>query len=569
MTLPNGVASSYTYDAIGQVTSIAHALGAQTLASFEYTYDAVGNRVQAIEGVQDPLYDFFLPLVNNGAIAAPAQAEALSASTGTLTATPSPSATGTEPPTLTATATATPTITETSATQPVPTSTTTSTPTETATATGTLAPTPTANGTATLTATVSGPVPTDTPEGFSSLIRVARHLAAPAAYQHGSADAKPAASVGWNVHTIDYTYDELYRLTAADYSSGEFFHYAYDTVGNRLSQETQLGSESYAYDAADRLISLDGTAFTWDANGNLLGDGDWSHTYDHADHLTGLSAPGASYSYAYNGLGDRLQGTDGVDPVEFSLDLHAGLTQVLESDSDAYLYGLGRLGGETSGDWAYYLGDALGSVRGVSGPDGKMDLARGYAPFGETLSQAGWGESVYGFAGEWEDPAGLLYLRARYYASDTGQFTQSDPWEGDLTRPQTLSGYTYAKNNPVNLVDSSGRCYGPMSYLRDLEPQSCTNMDFANVIVANPHSTPSQKAMAWGYQLTFAMSHAALAAGIYMFSPQYAVGGMLTGGTYTGIQHVLASTGVCGCEAQELARESSLIKQVGKGASFG
>jgi hypothetical protein len=31
---------------------------------------------------------------------------------------------------------------------------------------------------------------------------------------------------------ITYTYDKLYRLTDADYSTGEAFGYAYDPVGN-------------------------------------------------------------------------------------------------------------------------------------------------------------------------------------------------------------------------------------------------------------------------------------------------------------------------------------------------
>lgn len=48
---------------------------------------------------------------------------------------------------------------------------------------------------------------------------------------------------------IDYEYDALYRLTAADYthvgtgSTGEYFHYQYDAVGNRLAQETCSVSE--------------------------------------------------------------------------------------------------------------------------------------------------------------------------------------------------------------------------------------------------------------------------------------------------------------------------------------
>jgi YD repeat-containing protein len=37
--------------------------------------------------------------------------------------------------------------------------------------------------------------------------------------------------------TIDYSYDPLQRLVAADYSTGEFFHYSYDAVGHRLTQD--------------------------------------------------------------------------------------------------------------------------------------------------------------------------------------------------------------------------------------------------------------------------------------------------------------------------------------------
>jgi hypothetical protein len=32
-------------------------------------------------------------------------------------------------------------------------------------------------------------------------------------------------------YDVDYTYDPLYRLTAADYSTGQYYHYAYDAVG--------------------------------------------------------------------------------------------------------------------------------------------------------------------------------------------------------------------------------------------------------------------------------------------------------------------------------------------------
>ncbi len=51
---PNGVASQYGYDDAGRLEALQHKLGANTLASYNYTYDPAGNRTQAIENVQNP-----------------------------------------------------------------------------------------------------------------------------------------------------------------------------------------------------------------------------------------------------------------------------------------------------------------------------------------------------------------------------------------------------------------------------------------------------------------------------------------------------------------------------------
>jgi YD repeat-containing protein len=42
----------------------------------------------------------------------------------------------------------------------------------------------------------------------------------------------------------------------------------YDPVGNRLSLTTKVGVVNYQYDAANRLTSVNGQAYTWDDNGN-------------------------------------------------------------------------------------------------------------------------------------------------------------------------------------------------------------------------------------------------------------------------------------------------------------
>jgi hypothetical protein len=43
------------------------------------------------------------------------------------------------------------------------------------------------------------------------------------------------------VTNIAYTYDSLYRLTAANYSNGYAFNYTYDAVGNTLTRTQSVG----------------------------------------------------------------------------------------------------------------------------------------------------------------------------------------------------------------------------------------------------------------------------------------------------------------------------------------
>jgi RHS repeat-associated protein len=85
---------------------------------------------------------------------------------------------------------------------------------------------------------------------------------------------------------------------------------------------------------------------------------------------------------------------------------------------------------------------------------GVVQSAASYEPFGALLTG---GASSYGFAGEWQDPTGLVYLRARFYSPELGIFLSRDPFPGFLTQPASLSPYLYAYNNPVLLTDPSGK----------------------------------------------------------------------------------------------------------------
>jgi RHS repeat-associated protein len=257
--------------------------------------------------------------------------------------------------------------------------------------------------------------------------------------------------------TITYSYDPLYRLKTATYSDGTSIAYTYDATGNRLIETTAGGvAISYVYDIANRLTSVGGVAYTWDAKGNLLSDGVRSYTYDHANRLTAVAYGPDTYSFAYSGLGDRLRQTVNGVPIEYTLDLAAGLTQVLSDGDNAYLYGIGRIGEQQPEAWQYHLGDALGSVRSLVGASGDLSLTQSYQPFGNRLVASGSVSSTFAFTGEQMDGTGLVYLRARYYAPAQGRFLSQDVWSGTVSMPSTQHPWLYALANPTTLTDPTG-----------------------------------------------------------------------------------------------------------------
>lgn len=127
--------------------------------------------------------------------------------------------------------------------------------------------------------------------------------------------------------------------------------------------------------------------------------------------MKALTQGASSYAFAYNGLGDRLQQAVNGVPTNYTLDPNGELTQVLADGTNAYLYGCSRIAQQSGTSTAYFLTDALGSVRQLSSLTGTITLVRWYEPYGEVLNTTGTGTSVYGFTGEQRDATGLEYLR--------------------------------------------------------------------------------------------------------------------------------------------------------------
>ncbi|MFB0535680.1 MAG: RHS repeat-associated core domain-containing protein [Anaerolineae bacterium] len=221
----------------------------------------------------------------------------------------------------------------------------------------------------------------------------------------------------------------------------------------------------------DASLAQDGVPYTWDDNGNpstgsgqaLLSDGTRTYSYDAADRLVGVSGGGVNASYTYNGDGLRVGQTINGQGTTFTWDVAAALPQVLAtSNGAAYVHGLSLLAQQQAGAWQYPLPDGLGSVRHWTDASSQVTYVARYAPFGALLWQQGTAPGPWGFAGEMQDPTGLIYLRARWYDPATGRFLTRDPVPGVPMLPASLNPYVYALNNPVLYTDPSGEFIIPL-----------------------------------------------------------------------------------------------------------
>jgi RHS repeat-associated protein len=239
---------------------------------------------------------------------------------------------------------------------------------------------------------------------------------------------------------INYGYDSLYRLLEEDSTTQTT--YSYDAVGNRMS----ANGTSYNYDANDRLTSAGTQSFSYDNNGNNITKWDGldftQYDYNSKNELVlQVTSDGGVTAYQYDAFGDRVIRNQNGSMTRFIVDPYdvSGLPQVIAEQDDtgttvaSYVYGNDLLALRRDATNHYYHYDGLGSTRFLT-------------------------DQSYLFAGEQLDPVlGLYYLRARYMDPALGRFTSSDAFPGSVYIPASLHKYSYAHNNPVNLVDPTGQ----------------------------------------------------------------------------------------------------------------
>ncbi|MFH1777869.1 MAG: DUF6531 domain-containing protein [Candidatus Omnitrophota bacterium] len=306
--------------------------------------------------------------------------------------------------------------------------------------------------------------------------------------------------------THDYTYDDIYRLRNTTHPATPTEVYTYDSVGNRLNSADY---PTWVYDSSNRLISYNGTSFSYDNNGNTItktaGTDVTNYTYDYENRLVSVTdtSTALSASYDYCPFGKRIK----KEVTQYSIPN----TQYFLYDNEDIIAEYNDTGSLTSyyvhGQGIdepislttyplplttyYYTFDGLGSVSELTDETEQVVEKYRYDAFGNLtirdaadmeIPESAIGNPYAYTSREYDIETGLYFYRARYYDAITGRFLSKDPllemrasskngWlscsigamtsngvdNTTLVSNQNLHPYLYVSNNPINVNDPSGK----------------------------------------------------------------------------------------------------------------
>src|SRR5205809_5203629 len=116
-----------------------------------------------------------------------------------------------------------------------------------------------------------------------------------------------------------------------------------------------------------------------------------------------------------------------------------------------------RIGKGKRSTVSYYHAYRLGSTRLLTSSSGSVLFADSYQPYGQDNGTP-TGTETYKFTDKpFYSATGLYYYYQRWYHSSLGRFISLDPLSGQLSKPQTLNGYVYVTDSPLNNKDPSGQ----------------------------------------------------------------------------------------------------------------
>jgi len=301
-------------------------------------------------------------------------------------------------------------------------------------------------------------------------------------------------------YATTYTYDALNQVMKAEWdpapaatapAAGPLVTvgHSYDRTNRRIGQTVDdntwlaypAGAPStvtYTANALNQYATVTGLTPSYNANGNLTGDGTYTYGFDAENRLVSASGAGNTAAYAYDGRGWRKGRTvNGTTTISIT---DTDNREVLEYDGSTgailrwYAYALGpndvlNQMNVPGGTRSVFLPDIQDSVIATFSSAGLLAKSA-YLPYGGSAAPA----SPFAYTGQRIEPeaGGLYYYRARHYSSVFGRFLQADP-VGYAAGPNL---YAYVVNDPLNLVDRFGLVPSSSSYIGQNLAQGTLNL---------------------------------------------------------------------------------------------
>ena len=294
-------------------------------------------------------------------------------------------------------------------------------------------------------------------------------------------------------------YDVKGRVASVG-NGADTLHYAYRPGLNRLatatwrnSQNAELNSRTYAYDTYHRLtgINLNNVSevtYTLNAKDQRTAasyavGGAWSYSYDEKSQVTGATGNNTTYSYTYDGIGNRLTAAEGSNTWSYTSNLLNQYTAI-NSNQPTYDADGNML---TTGDGWLYTWNGENRLIRAENSDTLVEMAYDY--MGRRIEKKVSSKGVLSFY-SWslEKHYKFAYdgykLIAIYDAANNNALLMTFTWQPesvglDVPVSMTCDGNTYyyvtdGNKNVTGLLDQAGTrvaeyVYGPFGQLLSAE----------------------------------------------------------------------------------------------------